>query len=160
MTVAPTWLPAMFPVNPWSEQTFEELYALFRLNFIENRPQYRHFSIWFFQDIDDGKEKIFWHLTHREDEMAGIRLPDFRRSERMPWVRPMLEHPDDPEIMDWDYEEGDGSVKTYVWLKDFDYLIILKKYPDDGRRIITAYWVEYGNAKRKLMKKYQRRIAP
>ena len=160
MTSTPAWLPNMLSVNPWNEQTFEKLYALFRRDFVENRPQYRNFSIWFFPDREDGKEKIFWHLTHREDKESGERLPDPRRSERLPWARPMLEHPDEPEILDWDYEEGDGTIKTYVWLKDFDYLIILKKYPDDGRRIITAYWVEYGHEKRKLMKKYQRRITP
>jgi hypothetical protein len=158
MTALPAWLPEMFPVNPWNEWTFEQLYTLFRRDFIENRPRYRQFSVWFFPDMDNGKKLIFWHLTHREDKKVGERFPDFRRSERLPWARPMLENSDEPEVLDWDYEEGDGSTKTYVWLKDYDYLMILKKYPDDARRIITAHWIEYPHKRRKLMKKYQNRI--
>ncbi|MFH1076757.1 MAG: hypothetical protein V1753_07980 [Pseudomonadota bacterium] len=160
MTPLPAWLPQMLSVNPWTDKTFDDLYTLFKRDFVENKPRYRSISVWFFPDMEDGKERIFWHLTHREDKERGERLSDFRRSERLPWARPMLENPDEPEVLDWDYEEGNGSIKTYVWLKDFDYLVLLKKYPDGGRRIVTAYWIEYGHEKRKLLKKYQRRIAP
>ena len=75
-----------------------------------------------------------------------------------PWVRPMLTHPESPGVLAWDHQEGNGEIKTYVWLKDEDFVVIMKKYPDGKRRLITAFWVEYGNAKRKLMKKYERRI--
>jgi len=69
----------------------------------------------------------------------------------------MLDNPDLPEVLDWDYEDGDGTIKTYLWLKDYDYLVILKKYQDGGRRLLTAYWIEYQNEKRKLQKKYEQR---
>ncbi|RQW87843.1 MAG: hypothetical protein EHM79_07020 [Geobacter sp.] len=85
-------------------------------------------------------------------------MPDLRRSERLPWARPMLDNADAMEVLDWDFKEGDGIVKTYVWLKDFDYLMVLKKYPDGRRRLITSFWVEYQNTRRKLEKKYDRRI--
>ncbi len=59
-------------------------------------------------------------------------------------------------VLDWDHLGGDGTVKTYVWLKDHDYLAIMKKYPDSSRRLITAYCLEHESEKRKLLKKYRR----
>ncbi|MBI4682784.1 MAG: hypothetical protein HY757_06755 [Nitrospirae bacterium] len=101
---------------------------------------------------------VFWHLTSRKDNTTGERLPDLRRSERLPWARPMLDNSDKHEVLGWDYEEDDGAVKTYVWLRDYDYLIVLKKYRDGGRRLITSFWIEYQNFKDKLKKKYDQRI--
>ena len=114
--------------------------------------------VWFFPEMEDGKEKIFWHLTSRDDKEAGERLPDLRRCERLPWVRPMLDYHCKPEILAWDHLEGDGTIKTYVWLENYDFIVILKKYEDGGRRLVTSFWVEYENTKSKLRKKYTRRI--
>lgn len=153
----PDWLPDLFPVNPWTEQTYDLLYNIFARDFKESQPCYRGQTIWFFDDMEDSKEAIFWHLTSRKDK-NGERFPDLRRSERLPWARPMLDHAAKPEVVDWDYEEDDGDIKTYVWLKDYDYLMILKKYRDGRRRLITSFWIEYDNFKRKLAKKYDNRI--
>lgn len=159
MTSHPDWLPPLFQMSPWNEAVMEALYALFRRDFIEIPANYRGAEIWFFPEKERGKELIFWHLVEREDKAISERLPDFRRAERLPWARPMLDHLDAPEILDWDYEEGDGTVHTYVWLKDFDYLIVMKKYRDGRRRLITAYYVDYENTRRKLLKKFERRLA-
>lgn len=157
-TSLPKWLPPLLSVNPWSAGTFEKLYAVFTHDFKESQPVYDGHAVWFFSDVEDGKEAIFWHLTHRDDKTAGERMPDFRRCERLPWARPMLDNQGQPEVMAWDYREGDGTIKTYVWLKDYDYLVLMKKYPDGGRRLITAHYVDYSNKRRKLEKKYEKRI--
>jgi hypothetical protein len=154
----PNWLPNLFVVNPWTHDTYDALYQLFRDDFVESQIDYQGYSVWFFPEMEDGREKVFWHLTSRVDNETGDRLPDLRRSERLPWVRPMLENHLHPEVLAWDHEEGDGSIKTYVWLKDFDFVVIMKKFPDRTRRLITSFWLEYPNAKKKLMKKYDRRI--
>ncbi|MCX5991269.1 MAG: hypothetical protein NTZ04_02910 [Chloroflexi bacterium] len=154
----PEWLPDLFPVDPWISTTYEALYRLFQKDFVESQPVYKGQTVWIFPEKEDGKEKIFWHLTTRDEKEAGERLPDLRRSERLPWVRPMLNQTERPEALAWDYEEGDGTVKTYVWLENYDFVVILKKYPNTSRRLITSFWVEYGNAKTKLRKKYERRL--
>jgi len=158
MAIEPEWLPDMFPVNPWTEQTFDSLYEIFKRDFKDSQPIYREWTIWFFPEKEDGKELVFWHLTSRDDKEAGERLPDLRRCERLPWARSMIDNADTPEVLDWDFEEGDGTFKTYIWLRDFNYLMKLKKYPDGGRRLITSFWVEFSSFRRKLEKKYERRI--
>ena len=138
----------------------ESLYALFLRDFMHNKARYCGHEVWFFPEKERGKELIFWHLVEREDPpRSGNRLPDFRRAERLPWARPMLDNVGQPEILNWDYEEGDGDIHTYVWLKDFDYLIVMKRYKDGRRRLITAFWLEYESKRRGLLKKYARRRA-
>lgn len=154
----PEWLPDLFQVNPWTSIIYEELYCLFRKDFIESQPNYEGLTVWFFPEKKNGKELVFWHLTTRDDKDAGERLPDLRRCERFPWIRPMLDQVGCPEELAWDYEEGDGTIKTYVWLDEYDFVVILKKYPDGGRRLITSFWVEYGHKKRSLRKKYENRL--
>jgi hypothetical protein len=154
----PNWLPELFPVNPWTSDTFEALYHIFKKDFIDSQPMYLGFSVWFFPEKDDGKEVIFWHLTSRNDKKTGERLPDLRRSERLPWVRSIIDQTDRPEILAWDYIEGDGIIKTYIWLQDFDFVVIMKKYPNGRRRLITSFWLEYTHKKEKLRKKYKCRL--
>ena len=136
----------------------EALYAIFRHDFVDNPARYRGYGVWFFPEKERGKENIFWHLVERDDKTIGARLPDFRRSERLPWARPMIDNLGQPEILDWDYVEGNKDIHTYVWLKDFDYLILMKKYPNGQRRLLTAYYVDYENNRRKLQKKYEKRV--
>jgi len=154
----PEWLPNLFRVLPWMNGTYDELYVLFRKDFVESQPCYEGVPIWFFPEKENGKEKVFWHLTTRNDKQTGERLPDMRRCERLPWARPMLDHVGYSEELAWDYEEGDGTVKTYVWLEQCDFLVLLKKYRDGRRRLITSYWIEYAHTKRSLRKKYEQRL--
>jgi len=60
----------------------------------------------------------------------------------LPWVKPLIEHPSESEVLPWDYEEGDRKIKTYIWFKDHDFVVIMKKYPDGKRRLITSFYVD------------------
>lgn len=157
---APEWLPALIQMSPWSEAVLAEMYAVFRNDFIDNPPRYEGHMVWFFPERERDKELIFWHLTEREDPpRSGNRLPDFRRCERLRWARVLFDHCDDPQIKAWDYEEGAGDVRTYLWLEDFDYVVVMKRYPDGRRRLVTAYWVDYESKRRTLRNKYANRLA-
>ncbi len=151
----PAWLPPLLTVNPWSGNTYEELYAVFRHDFVESQPRYRGFQVWHFNEIEQGKEVIFWHLTDKGK--SPNRLPDPKRSERLCWIRPMLEHCPDAEMLDWDVDE-DGATKTYVWLKNCDFVVIMKRLPNGSRRLLTAHHLDYRDMREKLQKKYERRI--
>jgi len=154
----PCWLPEMLKVNPWTDETFDMLYKVFEHDFKNRNLHYKGFNVWYFPEMKDGKELIFWHLTHREDKRTGQRYPDMRRSERLPWARPIIENPDKPEVLAWDFREHDGKTVTYVWLKDYDYLVLMKKLKDGQRRLMTSYYISYPNKRRKLEKKYRRRL--
>jgi hypothetical protein len=148
----------MAPVSPWTNETIDLLYAIFKRDFKDDPPAYEGHGVWFFPDMENGKEVVFWHLTSKDDKEGGGRLPDLRRSERLPWARPMLTRTEELEVRAWDYEESDKGIKTYVWLKDFDFLVLLKRYPDGSRRLLTSFYIEYPNYRRKLERKYSRRV--
>lgn len=171
----PSWLPQIFCVNPWGEDTLERLYLVFCRDIRDSSLKYCGYNVWFFPEKEDGKEKIFWHLTSREkkkqivprrmkkyhnevEDENNTRLPDLRRSERLPWIKPMVEHPGDSELLCWNYLEGDASIKTYVWLKDLDFVVIMKKYEDESRRLVTSFYVDSEFKKNDLERKYVNRI--
>ena len=56
-------------------------------------------------------------------------------------------------------DEGDGSIDTYLWLRDFDFLVLMKKYREGRRRLITSYFIDYPHKRRKLEQKQRKRIA-
>jgi hypothetical protein len=155
----PAWLPPMFVMSPWSDEVMERLYAIFRTDFVFNPVTYQGCRVWFFPEMERGKELIFWHLVEREDPpRSGIRLPDFRRAERLTWARPTLLNHTDPAVLAWDFEEGASDIRTYVWLKDLDYVVVMKRYSDGARRLITAYWIDYPSKRKTLQSKYARRL--
>lgn len=153
----PDWLPQMIDVRPWRIETFDTLYAAFEADFKTTPPTIDGKEVWYFPEMENGRERIFWHLTHRDDE-TGERLPDLWRCERLCWVRAMITNRTSPDVLFWDYRESGGNVHTYIWLKDHDFVVILKKYPDGRRRLVTSYFVDKSGKKRTFESKYKRRI--
>ena len=148
----------MVSVSPWTQDTFDMLYGIFEADFKEHSLKYKDYNVWFFPEMLEDKELIFWHLTHREDEETKKYYPDLRRSERLPWARPLIEHTGDCNVLDWDFREHDGKIVTCVWLKDHDYLVLMKKYKDGQRRLMTSYYIDYEHKRKTLEKKYKGRI--
>ena len=173
----PDWLPEILKIIPWGAQTYEMLYQVFCRDIKNSALTYNGHRIWFFPDNSDGKEEIFWHLTSREKKPKRIprreqrhyrsgqthdpetveRYPDMRRCERLNWVNPLTENPMEPEVLTWDYEEGNGTVKTYIWIKSHDFVVIMKKYLDGTRRLVTSFFVDSKYTKQDFERKYANR---
>lgn len=158
----PIWLPEMVSVNGEWKRVLKILYGIFEQDFIRNRVQFQDMPVWWDRRRlgSDLYEEGFWHLITKDDEYSGDRLLDPRRAERLPWCRPTLIHCEDAEVKVWDYRESNGKIKTYVWLENWDYVIILQKRQQDRRKIaflLTAYHVDYDSTKRNLQAKYSKR---
>jgi hypothetical protein len=152
------------------------LYEIFCRDIRDHDLRYFENKVWIFRDMEDGKEKIFWHLTSRSVKKIKVprrkrkfypegqkyvdegRYPDLRRCERLPWIRVLIERAGETEVLAWDYEEGDLTIKTYVWLKDYDFTVIMKKYPDNKRRLITSFYLDKYYKRKDFEKKYTNRI--
>ena len=68
----PDWLPEMASVSPWTENTYEMLYAIFCRDIRDHDLRYAGNSVWIFPEVEDGKELIFWHLTTRDFKIEKI----------------------------------------------------------------------------------------
>ena len=172
----PDWLPDMFCVDPWTLNTYDGLYSIFCRDIRDHDLRYMQNEVWIFPEKEDGREKIFWHLTTRYVKTRKIprrkkkfypadqiysaegRSLDLRRCERLPWVRGLIENAKELEVLAWDYEEGDLKIKTYVWLKGLDFVVIMKKYLDNKRRLITSFYVDKGSKRKDFKRKFANRI--
>ena len=134
------------------------LYGIFEKDFKRTRPELLGSPVWWDRRLDEeyGYEEGFWHLISRDDKVAGERIPDFRRAERLSWCQPTIVHTKDKAIKVWNYEEGKGRARTYLWLEGWDYCIVLQKRRN-AMILITAFHLDGDSKKRNLSKKYANR---
>jgi len=170
---SPTWLPAIVPYSSDWERFIRALYAIFEADFKHSKPLHSGRAVW--HDArkeagdDYGFEEGFWHLTTKDEWIYDAkthtkqkeRVPDFRRSERLPWCHPLIDHSGDPSVLLWEYAEEKGEIRTYIWLREHDYVAILR--PWETRNcgtvwmLVTAFYLDYSNARANMQLKYDAR---
>jgi hypothetical protein len=165
------WLPPMMHVDPWSATTYDELYDEFCRS-LKGPLFFLGVRVWYFPEIVDGKEAIFWHLTSKETydyqpnnrgkkvRIAIGRYPDLPRCQCLAWVKTVLSRCPCPEVKHWSNLEGGGKINTYIWLEDQDFVIVLRSYLK-GRpsyRLVTSYRLDGSRSREKMRKRYETRL--
>lgn len=155
----PEWLPEIVNVNGEWEEVLRRLYQIFDQDFRKSGCVFEKRQIFWDKRVLEGRyEEGFWHLITKADEQTGERLLEPRRAERLPWCKPTLTNSKDSAVKVWDYPEG--KVRTYVWLEDWDYVIVLEKRKHRIGEIvflITAFFVDGESSRRNLRRKYKAR---
>jgi hypothetical protein len=165
MTTVPDWLPDIVSVSGEWEKVLSRLYRIFDRDFRQTGCSFEGIPVWWDQrKLDDSPyEEGFWHLITKFDHDRRERLLDPRRAERLPWCRPTITNCGDPEVKVWDYEEARRKMRTYVWLENWDYVVVLEKRKLRGGRasafLITAFHVGGNSTRRTLQRKYENRMA-
>lgn len=88
----------------------------------------------------------------------GGRTFDPRRAERLPWCGLTISNSKDPFVTVWDYMEGGGRIRTYIWLETLDYVVILEKRRQRIGTIaflVTAYHVLEERSKTLSLERYR-----
>lgn len=151
----------MVNVNGDPHEVFDILYGIFQADFQCADRQLMGLRVWWNRRIiDPPYEEGFWHLITRKDYGSGERLLDFRRAERLSWCGPTISNCTDGCVKVWDYGEGDGRVRTYVWLEPNDYIVILEKKSNRLGTVaflVTALHVDGRQKREDLERKYQKR---
>jgi len=163
MTVEPDWLPSMLTLPGTWDKIVSDLYAIFDKDFKQGKPKFQHYMVWWNQRVSSGQhyEEGFYHLISRVDKNSGERIPDFRRAERLPWCAPIITYSNDSAVKVWDYLEGQGQLRTYVWLEYGDYCIILEKLRHHVQAVamlVTAFHVDGPSRRRSLRNKLAKRV--
>lgn len=158
----PIWLPAILNMDgPW-EETFKKLYEIFNNDFIEGKPKFGNIPVWWNNRKFDGEyEEGFWHIITKVDHSSGDRLIDHERARRLPWCAPTISNYSDLTIKCFEYLEQDGEINTYIWLENWDYVVILKKRKMRVGLVaflITAFFISGRESREKLRKKYDNRL--
>ena len=136
------------------------LYSIFENDFKKNTVCYKNIKVIHNPKIEldgQGKEEGFWHVISKDNNVNN-RLIDYPRAKRLHWAKPLMEEGINPEIKIWEYQEGnkDKNIITYIWLENYDYIVILQKNKEYFYWI-SAFYVEKWN-KRELYNKYQKRL--
>jgi len=158
MTQRPEWLPPELKYSDYSgnwDKFLDDVYEIFTHDFIQSYIQYEGSRLVYDSRIENGKEMAFWHIIQRDDGRAEDRVPELRRCERIPWPKPILEHPNEDCISMWENTRKRPNrrrqSRILLWLKELNYLVVLGRRPD---RIvfITAYCTDIESQRKKLIK--------
>jgi len=147
-------LPKLILFNGDWEKYEEQLYEIFKKDFLDSRPYLKKvLPVTIIKEPKfKGKEWSFWHLTSK-GKIESERKPDFRKCERIAWIKPIIESFPDCEIKAWPVSRG-REVRICLCYGDWEYLVVLKKVLS-GFMLITTHPIEYQNTKLKLKKQYE-----
>lgn len=158
----PDWLPKWFNfANDFRsklQDLIEAAYKVFKKDFLTDPlPQHKGKIVICNNSIGkEGKESGFWHLIEHDFRKIGVRTVDIRSAEKLPWLKPIIENYNKPEVICWEIKEN-GEIKTYIWLKKFEYVAVLSNQKN-SYFLKTASHINYNHYRRLLEKKYDRRI--
>lgn len=160
----PHWLPAMVSVDGEWKQVISMLYGIFERDIKQTKRFLKGKPVWWERRILEGEqyEEGFWHLISKDDQRTKDRLFDPRRAERLPWCGPVISNSDDSAVKVWDFMEANRRLRTYVWLENWDYVLILEKRQQRVGEIallITAFYIDGDSKKRDLRKKFENKVA-
>ncbi len=162
MSDYPHWLPSILDLDNKSiNEIIDILYSVFVADF-KNKPVFHDkCKVLFNSTIDQdclGKEKVFWHVISKNDKDIKDRLIDYRRAERLPWAKPLMQTKNsDVLIFDYDHGSKDVGIRRYIWLYKYDYVVILKK-KKNIYYWITAFYIHHKSGKIDLANKYKNRL--
>jgi hypothetical protein len=137
----------------------KSLYAIFRRDIEDNEDfRFRSKRINPVKGEDDAMQILFKHLTTEiVDIITRKREFEMERSRRLHWIRYHVEERKPDNMLIFSVEEQAG-IRTYIFDKDENYVIVLEPYRDRAEYyLITAYYLRGGN-ERKIRNKYRRRL--
>ncbi len=161
----PEWLDPPLDVNGLNiNQTYNYLYSVYNqtLSDIDNIVvDGKHVSIDRSKSEEDPEyERAFIHFITRKrgEGRKAIRSYDEERARKIHWIKPLLLHYRDEAVKSF-WSKGPKENSLYIWLEEFDYLLVLKDVKsaryNGFRMVITAY----SETKQSLYKKYRNAIS-
>ncbi len=152
------FLPKRLPNENDMNVLLADAYSVFTQDFVTNHPYYLSKRIDFDRRvINDGKEEGFWHLVTREKSGVTNRLPEKDRARCIPWIRPIIENSHYNCVTSFRYLEGSGKERTYLWVEDEDYVVILEERRT-AFTLVTSFNVDQPWKRKSLRKKVSKKL--
>ncbi len=158
----PAWLPELFDVQGDREEVIARLFAQFEADFNEGL-YFRHRPVRVSNAATDKYPDRFLHIIERERSDADWRDFEPQRAQRLPWCAAIIRNTNDPQVRVWDYIEGSGQQRVYLWLQAHDFIVILEHQPRKKKGVywlITAFVVDSKRTRDELQGKWERRYLP
>ena len=162
----PVWLPRELVLNgPRVQDDYKKLYGVFYRYFVARGLPTVDGDLVIYNttpnpNYDDERFVYgFTHLVTKDaDSEGGVRSIDYFRAERLPWVRAIIDNYEQEEVRAFWARGVDGKVKLYLWLFDYDFVVIMERIGDGSRNMmLTAYRV-YSNRRRHFQRLYEHAV--
>lgn len=156
------WIPGLicYEGQEWSDYQ-NTLYEIFRHDFIETHPIFEEKKVNIrFHPIEYGKEEAFFHVTCQDYLKDGEREPDFRRCERIKWVRSFIENYNcDSTLCEscngvkvWSQPYKSTS-RVHILLEEERYMVVVERR-DTYCLLITAFYFDRHHELTRALKHY------
>lgn len=158
----PDWLPPILEIDNHEDVALPVLYGVFTADFKQGVIVFRNARVtWDTRMIYDGRyDAGFIHLVTKDGPPLMRRGLDEGRARRLRWCKATINNSTCESIKQWDYEESSGRVRTYLWLQDQNYVVILERRCRNGFEenfLVTAFHIDGSSTVRSLSQKYSRR---
>lgn len=159
------WLPELEYLDSYDNEwrRYESvLYSIFKADFIDSRPSFECKQVNIRRHpMEYNKEEAFFHVTCQDYRKDGERVPDFRRCERIRWVRSFIENYNCDTskcegcegIKVWS-EPYKATSRVHILLEEERYMVVLERR-DSYCLLITAFYFNYDHALEKKLKCYE-----
>jgi hypothetical protein len=146
----PDWLPLPLNLRGSYDENIKELLEVFNRDFISsNNPVVDGYRVIVNNNLDPSWQnlQLTYGFTHMITRGNGLRVIDYDRANKLPWVRAILDNYKQPEVTAFWAEHIKGD-RLYLWLEEHDFVVILS--PLVSKRaslnsesiIVTAYSVD------------------
>lgn len=140
----------------------DRIYQVFLDTFINSSVVYDNCLVTVNRSPDnDGYPKGFDHITGRDYAKNKTRFPDFRRSERIGWIKPMIEESTDicPKCSECDgikiwTRPYKNKTRTIFLSEEESYVVILEK-KKHLYMLITAFYIDDDNEMNDFINSYE-----
>jgi hypothetical protein len=151
----PQWLPEIVSLNEFNGDTsayLDRLFKIFNEDFVKTQPKFEGGFVYVDTTDEGGKPKSFLHLTSGD----ASKTLDMRRSERICWIRPMIENCKDKELSVWENERpkknGSRQKRICILYEKERFIVILRSKKNKNHFLITAYHMEHDNSLQKKIR--------
>lgn len=148
--------------NDWKKYE-EALYSIFKNDFIDSHPCYKEKQVNIRRHpIEFDKEEAFFHVTCQDYLENGKRVPDFRRCERIRWVRAFIENNNCDSslctecdgIKTWK-EPYKNTFRVHILLEEERYMVVLE-VREKYCLLVTAFYFDKDHTLEKKLKHYEK----
>jgi hypothetical protein len=159
MVNLPDWLPPTTKLSGVFDRDIANLYEIYSNYFITTDCFLGEQKVFFDRKVNKSdKEEGFWHLVTRKDSKSGERLFENKRAERLIWSLPLIKNCQSDEVTVFEFLHKQKK-RTFVWLKDHDYLMIFQPYKNgNATLLVTAYHIDGSSNRRWIEQQFDNRI--
>lgn len=166
MTRENCWLPKLELFDSYNNDFSNyqsALYEIFQNDFIKTHPLFEEKQVNIRRHpIEHGKEEAFFHVTCQDYMKQGERVPDFRRCERIRWVRAFIENyncditqcEECEGIKVWS-EPYRNADRVHMLLEEERYMVVVERR-ETYCLLITAFYFNQDHSLRKKLQHYER----